>query len=329
VVSTASEKPPPNGKRLGSPIAKTCPFQKAVTQGKRLKLFLWGDSGSGKTTLSIQFPGAAVIDLEDGTAHYSESFAFDVLKVTEADDITAAVDWLLRNSHSYRTLVVDPITLFWDALQKKWSDIFLRRNKGQKGYKFEYYDMGPRDWMAVKAEFKAFIRKLIQLDMNVIVTARQKAQYADSGFMRVIGKTFDGEKSLPYMFDSILRLYRDDKGGFMAENLKDRSNKLPHGNFEVSYERLERCLGSEALARKAEPLKLATPEQLKILRQFISVCGISEVAVTQRLAAYGADSLERLSEENAQLIIEKFKKSSSANLSVAPTLTEERKNAED
>ena len=34
--------------------------------------------------------------------------------------------------------------------------------------------------------------------MNVIITARQKTQYADSGFMRAIGETFDGEKSLPY-----------------------------------------------------------------------------------------------------------------------------------
>ena len=89
--------------------------------------------------------------------------------------------------------------------------------------------------MTIKAEFREFIRKLISLDMNVIVTARQKIQYADSGFMRAIGETFDGEKSLPYLFDTIVRLFRDDKGRFLGQCLKDRSNCLPSSEFEVSY----------------------------------------------------------------------------------------------
>ena len=110
--------------------------------------------------------------------------------------------------------------------------------------------------MTIKAECKELIRKLIALDMNVIVTARQKALYADAGFMRAIGETFDGEKSLPYLFDSILRLYRDDNGRFMAENLKDRSDKLPRGQFEVSYDRLERAWAasrSRAAACRSRP----------------------------------------------------------------------------
>ena len=108
-----------------------------------------------------------------------------------------AIDYLRTHQHPYRSLGVDPITVYWDALQKKYSDIFLRRNKNSKGYKFEFYDFQPRDWLTIKAEFKDFIRKLIALDMNIIVTARQKAQYADSGFMQKIGETFDGENHSP------------------------------------------------------------------------------------------------------------------------------------
>ena len=81
----------------------------------------------------------------------------------------------------------------------------------------EFYDFQPKDWMTIKAESKELIRRLIALDMNVIVTARQKVQYADGGFMRAIGETFDGEKSLPYLFDVVVRLYRDEKGRFMGE----------------------------------------------------------------------------------------------------------------
>ena len=284
----------------------TCLFKPAGESERRIKLLMWGDTGSGKTTLSLQFPKPAVIDLEGGTEHYGGDFAFDVLKATTADEITAAVDWLVANDHDYRTLVIDPITLYWDALQKKWSDIFMRRNKGSKGHRQEFYDLQPRDWMTIKAEHKEFIRKLIQLDMNVIVTARQKTLYADQGFMRAVGETFDGEKSLPYLFDTILRLHRDDKGRFMAENLKDRTNKFPHGHFEVSYQDLERRLGSDALGRQSVPRQLALAGQIATLRHLIDASGMEEETVRQRLSAYNADSLESLTPENAQTIIDKL-----------------------
>ncbi|MDQ7829065.1 MAG: ATP-binding protein [Armatimonadota bacterium] len=282
------------------------PFQKARSLEKRLKLFLWGDSGVGKTTLSLQFPKPVVIDLEGGADLYGEAFDFDVLRASTADEVMEAVQWLLTHPHAYRTLVIDPITVYWDALQKKWSDVFLRRNKGSKGYKFEFYDLQPRDWMTVKAEFKDLIRKLIALDMNVIVTARQKVQYADGAFMKAIGETFDGEKSLPYLFDTIVRLYRDDKGRFLGECLKDRSNKLPAGAFEVSYARFEELFGKKALARKARPTAFATDEQKRQIRDHIARFGLSPEQVTKRLAAYGAESLDDLTEENARVIVGKF-----------------------
>jgi hypothetical protein len=282
------------------------PFQKARSLEKRLKLFLWGDSGVGKTTLSLQFPKPVVIDLEGGADLYGEAFDFDVLRASTADEVMEAVEWLLTRPHAYRTLVIDPITVYWDALQKKWSDVFLRRNKGSKGYKFEFYDLQPRDWMTVKAEFKDLIRKLIALDMNVIVTARQKVQYADGAFMKAIGETFDGEKSLPYLFDTIVRLYRDEKGRFLGECLKDRSNKLPAGAFEVSYARFEELFGKKALARKARPTAFATDEQKRLIRDSIARFGLSPEQVTKRLAAYGAESLDDLTEENARVIIGKF-----------------------
>lgn len=282
------------------------PFLLAASTSRRLKLLLWGDSGAGKTTLALQFPRCVVIDLEGGTELYGGAFLFDVMKATTADETMAAVDWLLTHRHEYRTLIIDPITVYWDALQAKWGRIFLARNKGGKGHHGEFYELQPRDWTTLKAEFKELVRKLIALDMNVIVTARQKAQYADSGFMRVIGETFDGEKSLPYLFDTILHLTRDADGRFMAANMKDRSNKLPTGKFEVSYSLLEQCLGADSLDRPPTPVAMVTAKQLDGLRHFITASGMYPEAVVERLRAYGADSLESLTEINAQLIIDKF-----------------------
>lgn len=282
------------------------PFQKAGSLEKRPKIFLWGESGAGKTTLALRFPKPVVVDLEGGTDLYGEIFDFDVLRATTADEVMEAVQWLLTHRHPYRTFVLDPITVYWDALQKKWSDIFLRRNRGSKGYKFEFYDLQPRDWMTVKAEFKELIRKLIALDMNVIVTARQKVQYADGAFMKAIGETFDGEKSLPYHFDTIVRLHRDEKGRFLGECLKDRSNKLPTGEFDCSFARFEELFGKKALTRKARPVALATDEQKRQIRDHVARFEMSPEQVARRLSAYGAEGLDDLTEDSARVILTKF-----------------------
>ena len=300
---------------------RTSPFQKATVTDRRLKLFLWGDSGVGKTTLALRFPSPVVIDLEGGTEHYGGVFEFGVMKATTADEVMQAVDWLRTHSHPYLTLVIDPVTIYWDALQMKWREIFLRRNRGGKGHLGEYYVLQPKDWVTLKTEFKELLRKLIQLDLNVIITARQKAQYAETGFMRPVGETFDGEKSLPYLFDTILKLYRDESGRFMAQNFKDRSNKLPRGHFEVSYPVIEQCLGADALTREAVPVRLASPEQVERIRQFIAASGMKKEMLDQRLAAYGAGRIEDLTEENAAIILDKFTTAAAGHAPAATTLT--------
>ena len=273
---------------------------------KRLKLLIYGPSGAGKTTLAAQFPQPAFLDLEGGTDLYGDIFNFDVQHISTADEAMQALEWLLTHPRSYRTLVIDPITIYWDALQKKYSEIFLRRNKKSKGYKFEFYDFQPRDWATIKAELKEFLRKLITLDLNVIVIARQKVQYDDNGFMKAIGVTFDAEKSLPYLFDTVIRLYRDEDGRFLGECLKDRSGKLPLGEFVSSYSYLEECFGKEMLTRESKPITLATPEQKEEITTYLSDLGVEPGQVVKRLAAYGATSLDELSEDNAAIILGKL-----------------------
>jgi len=280
------------------------PFTKAKKLPKRLKLFLWGDSGVGKTTLALRFPKPVVIDMEGGTELYGDDFDFDVIRATDPDKVMEAVDWLATHEHGFKTLVMDPVTIYWDALQKKWSDIFLRRNKGSKGYKYEFYDLQPKDWLTVKAELKEFVRKLIALNMTVIVTAREKTKYKDGSFMQAIGETFDGEKSLPYMFDTVLRLFTDDKGGHWAQMLKDRSNRLPKEPFEADFKVLVPLLtGGEGETPKPMP---ASGEQKETIRGLLKELKVSEEQTVKRLAAYGAKSLDELTAEKAEVIIGKL-----------------------
>lgn len=248
--------PPPGPRREPPPN----PFHRATTLSKRVKFLLWGDSGSGKTTLALKFPRPAFIDLEGGADLYGDKAEFDVFRCTTAEEVLHAVTWLATNRHPYRTVVIDPISVYWDQLQKKWSDTFLLRNRGAKGYHFEFFDMGPKEWQTVKAEHKDLLRRLASLDLNVIVTARQKPLYADGGFMRVAGETFDGEKNIGYAFDSVVQLYRDAKGQFMSRVHKDRTGLLPTEPFQTSYSVYEKAFGIESLTRPSRIGQGGQPE---------------------------------------------------------------------
>ncbi len=221
--------PTPSTTRPAKSQQDSSPFVQAKAARRRAKLLVWGEAGSGKTTLALKFPKPALVDLEGGADLYGGSTSFDVMRASTADEVTDAIRWLHRNTHSYETVIVDPVTVYWEALQRKWSDIFLRRNTSSRGHRHEFYDFQPRDWMTVKAEFKAVIRGLLALDVHVVLVAREKTQYADDGLMRPIGTTFDCERSIAFVVDAVLRLRRERDGSHVAETIKDRSGTLPVG----------------------------------------------------------------------------------------------------
>jgi len=279
---------------------------KAETRPRRLKLFVWGESGVGKTILALHFPKPVVIDLEGGTDLYGDEFSFHVVKLSTADEVMGFVDWLLRNEHPYRTLVIDPVTVYEQLLQRKWSDIFLQRKKGSRGFKHEFYEFQPRDFMTINAERNELVNKLVALDMNLVVTARNKIKYRDGAFMVAEGETWDGHRSLVFPIDVRLHMYYDATGRRMAVQEKDRTNRLPSGEFECLYEVIEAAFGKKELHRKAKPIEYATAEQIQTISDHIGRLGLPTEKVMARLAAYDADSLDSLTKENAALIIQKL-----------------------
>jgi len=295
---------PPGG--VASPPNTASPFRKAASTPKRPKIFVHGESGDGKTTLALGFPKPVVLDLESGTDLYGDAFDFDVLKASSPDEVMSAIDWLRANPTSYSTFVFDPVTLYWDWLQRKWSEIFLKRNKQSKGYRFEFYDFQPRDWMTIKSELKDLLRKIVALDMNVVVTARSKTQYADGAFMQAVGKTFDCERSLPYVFDVVLRLYRDDKGRYLALVEKDRTQKLPKIPFEWSYDVFANAFGADVLTRAAALPTPPSDAQRKRIRELINALGIPQNQVNTVCEEYGAAGVHELSADSMAQIIERL-----------------------
>lgn len=231
-------------------------FKKAKDEPKRLKLFIYGESGTGKTVTALHFPGPAVIDLEKGTDHYADKFDMVRLQTTDTDEIIKAVDELIADPSGVKTLVIDPFSIFWESLQDK----HLKRMRVKKGN--PNYVLQALDYKPIKNDLKSFINKLLAVDLNIIITARSKAEYStDAGdFMKVIGVKPDAPKELPYMFDTCLELSIQPDGKRFAKVIKDRTNKLPMEPFEFDYHKLVEYLDMKDLQR--EPVKLRGLQEL-------------------------------------------------------------------
>lgn len=242
---------------------------------KRLKLFLYGPAGIGKTTAAIQFPHSYIIDTERGTGAYANTINTSgsvVLQTNNIDEIRDELKALLTEKHGYKTLIIDPVTQIYNQVQEKWNRIFERNSKT----KSELEDYGMRYWARVKSDFKSIQRLILQLDMNVIVTAHQKDQYGNG--MTKIGVTFDSMKGDDYLFDYIFHLQMRD-GQRKAVTMKERAEigqqKFPQ-DFEWSYANFLKFYGHDIIEREAVPVAMATPEQVLAVIDLLSRVKVDE-----------------------------------------------------
>ncbi|KYK22743.1 hypothetical protein AYK24_00515 [Thermoplasmatales archaeon SG8-52-4] len=221
-------------------------FEKAEPKANRLKMYVYGPSGSGKTVTSLHFPNPAVIDTEKGTNFYGDKFNFYRLQTQDHEVVDKAVDELLADPKDFKTFVIDPIRRIDDSIVLKQ----LKRMRVKKAN--PNYSLQPLDYKVIKEERNILFRKILSLDMNIILTAPTKNQYSeDEGeFMKIIGVQPDGPKDLPYLVDVVLRLEKDEDGKRLAIVEKDRSNRMPE-TFEFSYPSFVKYLGVDGLEREA------------------------------------------------------------------------------
>lgn len=285
-------------------------------------MYIYGIHGTGKTVTSLHFPNPAVIDLDGGTDWYASAFQFEKLRTSDVDKVFQAVDGLIADPGDFKTLVIDSFTKFGELLTEKHLKR-LRVKKGNPQYTFQ-----PVDYKIIKADLKAFINKLLALDMNIIATAQIKNLYSqDTGeFMKVIGSEPDGPKDAPYLFDVVLELSFGPNDTRIATVKKDRTNTLP-ATFEFNYQELVKHFGIKDLERA--PVKLRAEAvlnqvanrnvKIKVGNKELLSAGVtgdtltklmkltssmSEVALKDKLNEdYSVQSLLDLREDEAQMLV--------------------------
>jgi hypothetical protein len=254
-------------------------FRPAKPSNRRHKILIWGLSGSAKTKSALEFPGCAYIDNHGSAEKYEAAYPQHLFfgsasEPPTPDNTMAAVTSLLSDPGDRRTLALDDITTYWDQVQGKWSKLFLMRLPKSPGHRAEFYQFQPSDWQHPKRELRSLIRRMIALDMNVVIIARAQKEYAAEGgnFMKVIGDIFAGERNLPYEFDYIFQFIHEagEAGGKyraivhkqrvtpgekpMPESFEFKIDKAGRSTF---YDEFSKYVDKDRL--NAEPHQVADP----------------------------------------------------------------------
>lgn len=252
---------------------------------KRLKLFLFGEAKVGKTTAAMQFPNSYYIDTERGAENdqYVSALAkggSQVYSTTDLDDIINEVNTLLTEKHSFRTLVIDPLTIpYNDAVDKAARELAAKsRDQNSDGTEFG------RHKAKADRTMKRLLGKLLLLDMNVIITSHQKTKWikVGEGFQEA-GATFDCYPKLDYLFDLILNVQKRGTQR-IGRVCGSRIAAFPDGDeFEWSYDTIADRYGRPLIEREAAPVALATPEQASRLTHLVETVKLDDDIVQKWL----------------------------------------------
>lgn len=186
------------------------PFEAATPVAKKLKILLYGESGTGKTLAALSFPRVALVDAEGGSDLYRGRPGippFHVVATKSVSELEAAIAFIEADKgKTFDTLVIDPISVFYDVLKEATA-------KAAKNG-----DMGFREWAKVNTRMGSIYNRLTNLNVHVIVISRQSTEYeGDGNNLRRVGFKPDADKKITYPFDFIVQL-TPEHGGIVRKS---------------------------------------------------------------------------------------------------------------
>ncbi len=271
--------------------------RKPEAVNKRLKLFMFGPAGVGKTTAAIQFPNSYIIDCERGTENYDKLISDSgsaVFATTDIHEVIAEVKALLTEEHSFRTLVIDPITTIYNDLLEK-CELKVGADFG-------------RHYAEANKTMKRLANLIMALDMNVVVTAHAKTEYGDN--LKKLGYTFDGWRQLDYWFDLVVELgkTRGKNARRIAKVVKTRIDSFPDEDlFEWSYDAVRQRYDVTMLEKQADKVELASAEQVREMKELLNVVRLPDGTIDKWFAKAGVDTWEDMPSDTIAKCIEFMK----------------------
>ncbi len=240
------------------------PFTKATETRRRLKVLIYGPPKVGKTLMALGLPKPVVIDLEHGTDAYAKVREFDVLHTISTAEVKAAVEWLGVNRAKYETVIVDPITVWWEALQSTRYELGERKAVAAKRPS-DNIDLAFSDWNKIKLAWNTACARIVNSGYHFVAIARQADEYAGEGLnLKKVGVKPAGDKGAPYWFDTIVRVeFRGEDRMAVIEG--DRWD-IMQGQRVMPLDEFAPALYAYAIATADAPV-VTEPDPEKTLRQ--------------------------------------------------------------
>lgn len=249
---------------------------------QRLKLLVYGDMGTGKSTIGASFKDCIFLDTEDVMSKPKYQRLMNAkednsksIAIRNLDDILATVQELISRKHSYKTLVVDSLTVAYINTKQ-----IAAKTTGVK------YGADAKE---ANARIRQLCSLLLTLDMNIIVLCQAKKDYDTN--MAVAGQTYDCYAGLGYMFDVVLETTKVGKV-FSAVIHKSRLDGFETGEeIDFSYADVVRRCGADVIEREVAtpmvaeakprppvaPANAAPPQVATVPNNLISIEQVKEI----------------------------------------------------
>jgi hypothetical protein len=268
-------------------------FTKATRKKSKLRLAVGGPSGSGKTTAALRIAKGlggrtAVIDTERGSASlYSDQFEFDVLNLDPPyapEEFIKAID--AAETAGYEILIIDSATHEWDG-----SGGCLEINEKLAAAKYKNNTWSA--WSETTPRHRAFIDRMLQSRMHIIVCLRSKTETVQDESKRVkkVGMKLETRAGFEYEMTVVFEM---DHGSFNAVVTKDRTQLFgdPAQITEKTGQKLLTWLDSGAAVEPTEEEKALKRRQEFSVRFAQSVHTDEELGSTEE--AHEAALAERV-----------------------------------
>lgn len=259
------------------------------------KILIFGASGVGKTWTSLDFPKCYYIDTEAGAdlAHYTDKleksggvYMGPTDGALDFPTVVAQAKALATEDHDYKTLIIDSISkLYLDT-----AAIAAEKDGDEFG----------RDKKEANKPMRQLINWLCRLDMNVILIAHERLQWANG---EQTGVTFDCWSKLEYELHLCLNIQKrgDQRSAFVR---KSRLLGFPNStSFPWTYEEFAKRYGKDVIESKSKQITLASEVDVLEVKRLLENVRVSEDDIAKWMTKAGVTSWDEMTAEQIQKVL--------------------------
>jgi len=220
-------------------------IEEPIAYAEKLKILIYGPSGVGKTSLYDGVKNALILDVEEGTSSLQKKKEMaengtKIFQLRSWEDLQGIFQLIQQGKLSFNTIILDSVTEIQELCKERILETQDRNRVSPE-------TPAQQDYGVLVERMRRMLRNFRALDSNIIYIARDRHTKNEmTGEERtrpdIVGQLQD---DLPGAVDIVGYMFSsggDRKIGFDLEGkwlAKDRTNRLPKGMEQPSWEKLE------------------------------------------------------------------------------------------